>query len=155
MKALAPYTNLIPVIAKSDSMTEAEAVKFNEDVAVNLAQGGIPVYQQPGDENAKKVFNIISSTTRVEPEDDFGRKYKYGTAWVNSPHHSDMPELREVVLAKCFRDLRKRTHQLYNDWSTERSWRKTLIAYLQAVRRSGWFSFTVCNISTLPHVISN
>lgn len=99
MKRLGTRVNLIPVIAKADTLTPRDLARFKQRVNEVIAQQGIRVYLPPVDnedeastEHARLLtaampFSIIGSTTDVVTPDGRtvkGREYLWGVAEVEN-----------------------------------------------------------------------
>ena len=95
MKRLGTRVNLIPVIAKADTLTQGDLAKFKQRIIEVIRVQGIRIYQppiEPDDEAAVEharaltdamPFSIIGSTEDVETPDGRvvkGRKYLWGVA---------------------------------------------------------------------------
>ena len=95
MKRLGTRCNLIPVIAKADTLTQADLRTFKQRVRAVIQAQGIRVYQppiEPDDEAAAEharllsdsmPFSIIGSTEDVKTADGRvvkGREYLWGVA---------------------------------------------------------------------------
>ncbi|KAJ2860484.1 Cell division control protein 11 [Coemansia erecta] len=139
MKRLGNRTNIIPVIARSDSMTPRELVLFKQRVMDDIAMYGIPVFSFPDseedededeetvEENAElrammpfavvgceEVINEDGRPVRV-------RSYPWGVVQVDNDEHSDFDRLRYVLLNSHIGDLRDRTqNDLYEMYRTEK-----------------------------------
>lgn len=86
--------NIIPVVAKSDTMTPEEVVHFKKQIMNQIVQSKIKVYEFPDvesdEENEKREnlkmkervpFAVVGSNTVIEGEDGKktrGRKYPWG-----------------------------------------------------------------------------
>jgi cell division control protein 12 len=94
MKRLGTRVNLIPVIAKADTLTQNDLFLFKQRVREVISAQGIRIYTppiEPDDENADHVralidaipFSIIGSTDDVKTPDGRsvkGREYLWGVA---------------------------------------------------------------------------
>jgi cell division control protein 12 len=95
MKRLGTRVNLIPVIAKADTLTQNDLAVFKQRIREVIAAQGIRVYQPPiepddpaSSEQARILmnampFSIIGSTTDVQTHDGRvvkGREYLWGVA---------------------------------------------------------------------------
>jgi len=63
MKALVPYVNIIPVIAKSDSMTNEESGLFKRQLRDVLDKNKIPIFFD--NEAPEQIFNVIGSRSLI------------------------------------------------------------------------------------------
>ncbi len=57
MKKLQQKVNIIPIIAKSDTITKQELIKFKAKVSLELKSNGIRVYEFPTDDENIKELN--------------------------------------------------------------------------------------------------
>ncbi|KAK9476391.1 Septin-domain-containing protein [Lipomyces japonicus] len=137
MKRLSARVNIIPVIAKADSLTPAELAESKKLIMEDIEHYKIPIYNFPYDieeddeqtieENAelrsRLPFAIVSSTEIL----DIGgrqvraRKYPWGIVEVENPRYSDFLLLRSALLGSHLADLKEITHDfLYENYRTER-----------------------------------
>jgi len=120
MKRLGTRVNLIPVIAKADTLTPRDLAQFKHRVNEVIAAQGIRVYVPPADnedehsaEHARLLtaampFSIIGSTTDVVTPDGRtvkGREYLWGVAEVENEDHSDFKKLRSLLVRTHMLDL--------------------------------------------------
>jgi cell division control protein 11 len=114
MKRLAPRVNIIPVIAKSDSMTKDEMMEFKARIMADITEFQIPVYDFPVDpdaddddtieENAMLRRMIPFAVIGAETEMKSGgrtvrcRSYPWGIVEVDNPQHCDFSKLRYILL---------------------------------------------------------
>nr|GAT52490.1 predicted protein [Mycena chlorophos] len=140
MRRLHDKVNLIPVIAKADTMTEDEVADFKERIVSDLAFNGIRIFQAPiyDDDDDESVgesetiaraipFAVIgadptktirspSSGRRIR-----GRAYPWGVVDVDDPSHCDFILLRRMLVHSHMEALRERTQDvLYETWRTQR-----------------------------------
>ena len=118
MKRLSQRVNLIPVVAKADTLTPRDLALFKERIRDVIRTHGITVFAPPVDsideasaEHARALmssmpFSIIGSTKDVRTYDGRmvrGREYLWGVAEVENEHHCDFKKLRSLLI---------RTHML-------------------------------------------
>ncbi|EPX72787.1 septin Spn3 [Schizosaccharomyces octosporus yFS286] len=137
MKRLAPRVNVIPVIAKADSLTAEELKETKKMILDDIAYYHIPVYNFPYDEEedeealvslskslrSKMPFAIVSSDRLVEIGGNTirGRVYPWGVVDVDNPSHSDFLALRSAIFSTHLEDLQSITNnQLYESYRTEK-----------------------------------
>lgn len=137
MKQLSPRANVIPLIAKADSLTRDEVIINKRLIMEDLEHYRIPIYNFPFDpedddedivqENSTlrnlMPFAIVSSEEHVEVNGRsvLGRQYHWGVAEMENPGHSDFIALRNALLQSHLADLREITHDfLYENYRTER-----------------------------------
>jgi len=122
LKALHNKVNLIPVIAKADTITPAELEAFRESVQQVLADNGIGTYDPWALESvhARAHFShdaeMIPLATvasnefvTVGSESIRVRQYPWGVIEVENPAHSNLGVLRDLLLRTHTHDLIART----------------------------------------------
>lgn len=147
MKRLAKYVNVIPVIGRADSFTEAELKTFKRQIKLDIERFNVPVFQFDNfldeydeDEDYDLIqeckyltdlqpFAIVASEQDFEVKDTLtgetktikARQYPWGLVDVNNPKYSDFPVLKSVLLGSHLQDLKDLTHDfLYETYRTER-----------------------------------
>ncbi|KAF8674521.1 Septin-6 [Rhizoctonia solani] len=128
MKRLGTRVNLIPVIAKADTLTQNDLTVFKQRIREVVAAQGIRVYQPPIEpddqasaEQARILmnampFSIIGSTTDVQTPDGRvvkGREYLWGVAEVENEEHCDFKKLRSLLIRTHMLDLINTTEELH------------------------------------------
>ncbi|XP_038563460.1 septin-5-like [Micropterus salmoides] len=129
MKALHEKVNIIPVLAKADSMTQAEVWRKKMKIREEIKQFGINIYQFPEcdsdeDEDFKKQdqilkdsipFAVIGSNVQVENNGRKfrGRVYPWGVVEVEDPAHSDFLILRNMLVRTHMQDLKDVTRETH------------------------------------------
>ncbi|KAI5898449.1 Septin [Schizophyllum commune H4-8] len=131
MRRLHTKVNLIPVIAKADTMTEEETADFKARILSDIAYHNIHIFQAPTYENedeetimeaeeiASKIpFAVVGSDQLVKTPDGRevrGRAYPWGVVEVDNEEHCDFVKLRQML------ELREYTNDvLYENWRTEK-----------------------------------
>ncbi|KAJ7760652.1 putative cell division control protein CDC3 [Mycena maculata] len=137
MRRLHNKVNLIPVIAKADTMTDEEIFDFKERILSDLAFNGICIFQAAiyEDEDEESVaeaeevaraipFAVVGSDRAARTPDGRvvrGRTYPWGVVEVDNPAHCDFGKLRQMLVRTNLEDLREHTNQvLYENWRTEK-----------------------------------
>ncbi|KAF7986762.1 hypothetical protein HWV62_20350 [Athelia sp. TMB] len=120
MKRLGTRVNLIPVIAKADTLTQNDLFLFKQRIREVIAAQGIRIYQPPvetDDETSADharilldaiPFSIIGSTEDVQTPDGRvvkGREYLWGVAEVENENHCDFKKLRSLLIRTHMLDL--------------------------------------------------
>ncbi|KAI8977407.1 Septin-domain-containing protein [Mycotypha africana] len=120
MKRLGSRVNLIPVIAKADTLTPANLEKFKQNIREVIAAQNIQVYSCPIDSDdedttsrnkdmmAALPFAVIGSTQDVITTDGRkvkGREYAWGVAEVENDAHCDFKKLRSLLIRTHMLDL--------------------------------------------------
>lgn len=122
MKKLHQMVNVIPIIAKADSLTANECSKFKrkimEDIEANDIRIFTPMECETEEESSfvqRTPFAVIGSNTIVEVAGQRvrGRKYPWGTVLVENTEHCDFIPLRDVVLRTHLHDLVDVTNQVH------------------------------------------
>lgn len=136
MQKLGPRVNIIPVVAKSDSMAPAELALFKKRVMEDIAHHSIPIYNFPVDdaedddetieENAELrallPFSVVGSEDEVmiNGRRIRCRQYPWGVVDVDNTKHCDFSKLRYMLLSSHLQDLKDITHDfLYEQYRTE------------------------------------
>ncbi|KAG7099160.1 hypothetical protein E1B28_001031 [Marasmius oreades] len=137
MKRLHTKVNLIPVIAKADTMTDDEIADFKERILADIAYHNIHIFQAPTYENedeesiaeqeeiASKIpFAVVGSDSLVNTPDGRqvrGRAYPWGVVEVDNEEHCDFVKLRQMLVRTFMEELREYTNNvLYENWRTEK-----------------------------------
>ncbi|CAL1702819.1 unnamed protein product [Somion occarium] len=129
MKRLGTRVNLIPVIAKADTLTQNDLALFKQRIREVIQAQGIRIYQpvvEPDDEPAAAEhagilqeampFSIIGSTEDVTTPDGRvvkGREYLWGVAEVENENHCDFRKLRSLLIRTHMLDLISTTEELH------------------------------------------
>jgi len=128
MKRLGTRVNLIPVVAKADTLTHADLDIFKKRIREVIGAQGIRIYSPPveaDDEQSAELartlaaampFSIIGSTQDVTTADGRvvkGREYLWGVAEVENEHHCDFKKLRSLLIRTHMLDLINTTEDLH------------------------------------------
>jgi cell division control protein 12 len=127
MKRLGTRVNLIPVVAKADTLTQQDLHTFKQRIREVIAAQGIRIYTPPidaDDENAEHArvltdaipFSIIGSTEDVRTPDGRvvkGREYMWGVAEVEDENHCDFKKLRSLLIRTHMLDLISTSEELH------------------------------------------
>lgn len=128
MKRLSTRVNLIPVIAKSDTLAPSELELSKARIREIIEAQDINIYTPPLDvedpasaEHSKLLieampFAIIGSTEEVElSPGNFvrGRKYPWGVVEVENDRHCDFKKLRSLLLRTNMLDLILLTNEIH------------------------------------------
>ena len=137
MKTVHEKVNLIPVISKSDTLTEEEIEQFKERILKDIAYHGIKVFQpvqhQSDDDEirlgtqkimSKLPFAIVGSNEEVNTPDGRsvrGRLYPWGLVEVDNEDHCDFIALRQLLVRNFMEELRETTGNiLYERYRTQK-----------------------------------
>ncbi|BEJ16644.1 hypothetical protein CspHIS471_0600450 [Cutaneotrichosporon sp. HIS471] len=128
MKRLGTRVNLIPVVAKADTLTPEDLLFFKQRVREVIHAQGIKVYTPPIDvdddaaaDNARLMqaimpFSVIGSTDDVRTADGRvvkGRQYLWGVAEVENEDHCDFRKLRSLLIRTYMLDLISSTEETH------------------------------------------
>ncbi|XP_067875571.1 neuronal-specific septin-3 isoform X3 [Heterodontus francisci] len=127
MKRLGKIMNIIPVIAKADTMTLEERHEFKLRVRKELEANGIEFYpQREFDEDMEdkmendKIrdtmpFAIVGSDTeyQINGKRVLGRKTPWGIIEVENVTHCEFPLLRDLIVRTHLQDLKEVTHNIF------------------------------------------
>ncbi|KAJ2517900.1 Cell division control protein 3 [Coemansia sp. RSA 1939] len=137
MKQLHTRVNLIPVIAKSDTLTPREVEQFKARVLADINYHGIHIFKPVSDQYddpetiadnkaiaAKIPFAVVGSEKLVQRPDGArvrGRQYPWGTIEVENETHNDFVSLRQMLLRTHMEELRDETDvSLYESYRTQK-----------------------------------
>ncbi|CAG5078484.1 Similar to Sep2: Septin-2 (Drosophila melanogaster) [Cotesia congregata] len=122
MKKLDTKVNIIPIIAKADTISKTELQKFKGKIMSELQNNGVHIYQFPTDDesvtavnssmNGLLPFAVVGSTefVRVGNKMMRSRQYPWGTVQVENESHCDFVKLREMLIRTNMEDMREKTH---------------------------------------------
>ncbi|KAK3555780.1 hypothetical protein QTP86_028942, partial [Hemibagrus guttatus] len=136
MKALHKKVNIVPVLAKADTLTRSETHSMKTRILDEIDRHRIEIFDFPecdsdDDELLRKhnsylkrsiPFAVIGSNTTVERN---GRKvrariYPWGTVEVENPTHCDFVLLRSMLVHTHMQDLKDLTEDtLYENYRTQ------------------------------------
>ncbi|KAM5280126.1 septin-10-like [Ctenodactylus gundi] len=119
MKSLGTRVNLIPLIAKADTLSRAELCAFKARVMSELVSHGVQIYQFPTEDGGSAAvsrllpFAVVGATEEVRVGDRRvrGRRYEWGVVEVENEEHCDLAQLREMLVCASLEDLRQQTHE--------------------------------------------
>ncbi|KAG9338803.1 hypothetical protein JZ751_025240 [Albula glossodonta] len=127
MRHLSRVVNIIPVIAKSDTLTPEEKNEFKQRVRKELEMCGIEFYpQKEFDEDMEdksdndKIreampFAVVGSDKehQVNGKRVLGRKTAWGVVEVENPNHCEFAQLRDFLIRSHLQDLKEVTHNIH------------------------------------------
>ncbi|KAI9299773.1 Septin-domain-containing protein [Cunninghamella echinulata] len=126
MKRLGSRVNLIPVIAKADTLTPKDLSLFKQRIKEVISAQNIQIYTSPLESEDEEVtqrnqtildampFSIIGSTEVVTTPDGRqvkGRAYSWGVAEVENEQHCDFKKLRNLLVRSHMLDLISTTEE--------------------------------------------
>jgi septin 7 len=134
MKQVHSKVNLIPVIAKADTLTREELVAFKKRILDDMAFHKIRTFVVETDASddpetiatakdlmSKVPFAVIGSTQEYEVSGKKvrGRKYPWGVIEVENEDHCDFAKLRQLLIRTHMEDLVSHTNEvLYEQYRT-------------------------------------
>ena len=122
MKKLDQKVNIIPIIAKADTINKAELSKFKSKIMNELKANGVSIYQFPledetvaevnKDNNSHLPFAVVGSNEfiKVGNKNVRARQYPWGVVQVENENHCDFTRLREMLIRTNMEDLIDTTH---------------------------------------------
>ncbi|KAL8726027.1 MAG: hypothetical protein Q9166_006972 [cf. Caloplaca sp. 2 TL-2023] len=128
MKRLSSRVNLIPVIAKADTLSPADLARFKHRIREVIEAQGIRIYQPPLEEDDEGAaqhartlisampFAVIGSEKDVKTPDGKvlkGRQYAWGVAEVENEDHCDFKKLRSTLIRTHMLDLIHTTEEMH------------------------------------------
>jgi len=128
MNKLHDKVNIIPVLAKADTMTPEECQHFKETVMNQIQTAKIKIYEFPevsdGEENDKKVnrqmkervpFAVVGSNMIIDVDGKKarGRKYPWGLVDIENLQHCDFVPLRNMLIRTHLMDLKDVTNFIH------------------------------------------
>uniref|UniRef100_A0A8B9N3Z1 Septin 12 n=1 Tax=Accipiter nisus TaxID=211598 RepID=A0A8B9N3Z1_9AVES len=127
MQRLSKIVNVVPVIAKADTLTLEERAEFKQRIQEDLKTHAISVYpqadfdQDPDDRllndriREKIPFAVVGADQehQVNGKRVLGRKTKWGIIEVENPAHCEFPLLRDLLIRSHLQDLKDITHNVH------------------------------------------
>ncbi|XP_076322283.1 septin-7-like isoform X2 [Tachypleus tridentatus] len=126
MRRLHEKVNIIPIVAKADTMTSEECNQFKKTVLNEIAREKIRIYEFPDceDEEELKIqkhlkervpFAVVGSNSIVEFNGKRvrGRRYPWGVAEVENLEHCDFLALRNMLIRTHMQDLKDVTSNVH------------------------------------------
>jgi len=123
MKALDKKCNIIPIIAKSDTVSKSELDTFKANIMEELRANDVEIYTFPTDDetvadvnkemNEMMPFAVVGSREDVKVGEITvrGREYPWGVVEIENEQHCDFVKLREMLIRTNMEDLREVTHR--------------------------------------------
>lgn len=132
MQRLHDKVNIIPVIAKADTMTPEEVAHFKKQIMNQIVQSKIRIYEFPEceegetEENERREnarlkervpFAVVGSNTVIESAEAGkkvrGRKYPWGVVDIENMEHCDFIPLRNMLVRTHLQDLKDVTNNVH------------------------------------------
>lgn len=124
--------NVIPIIAKSDTMSTDEVAVFKQRIMADLKYHGIhtvtlPISEYDDEETVAETqeiqsripFAIVGSNNIVTTPDGRhvrGRQYPWGVIEIDNEEHSDFVKLRQMLIRTNMEDLKEQANVLYENY---------------------------------------
>ncbi|XP_050408823.1 septin-2B [Patella vulgata] len=136
MRAVHHKVNIVPVIAKADTLTKQEVFSLKRKILDQIDEYGINIYTLPDcdsdeDEDYKEQctqlkgavpFAVIGANTVIEVKGRKvrGRMYPWGVVEVENPDHCDFIKLRTMLITHM-QDLQEVTQEIhYENYRAEK-----------------------------------
>lgn len=129
MKRLQYKVNIVPVLAKADSLTKAELAAKKKRIMAELGASEIELYQFPDtdsdeDEEFKAEndrlksslpFAVVGANTLIQvgSKKIRGRQYPWGVVDIEDTTHSDFSHLKRFLIQTHMQDLKDVTHDVH------------------------------------------
>ncbi|KAI9029277.1 Septin-domain-containing protein [Hyaloraphidium curvatum] len=123
LKRMGEIANVIPVIAKADTLTQKEMATFKAQMLSDLESNNIKIYPNSYCEDTEVIadlvqhipFSVIGSDNTVEYKGQRGRgrNYRWGAVFVEAPEHCDFGALRDMTIRRNMMDLIATTHSIH------------------------------------------
>ncbi|KAJ1727122.1 Cell division control protein 3 [Coemansia biformis] len=137
MKNLHTRVNLVPIIARADTLAPREVELFKAKVLADINYHGIQIFKPVSDQfddpetvadnraiAAKIPFAVVGSDRFVDRADGAkvrGRSYPWGVIEVENEDHNDFVALRQMLLRTHTEELRDETDvALYESYRTQK-----------------------------------
>ncbi|KAH3901783.1 related to Cell division control protein 3 [Saccharomycodes ludwigii] len=130
--------NLIPIIAKSDILTDEEIEHFKKIIMIQLNEAGVELFQPPIYEKSDDIetvnstknlidkypFAVTASIDLVQALDGRvvrGRAYPWGCIEIDNASHSDFIYLSDLLIRQYMEELREKTNNvLYENYRSNK-----------------------------------
>ncbi|KAI9293115.1 Septin [Neoconidiobolus thromboides FSU 785] len=123
LKELSDKVNIIPVIAKADTIMPNEKEWNKKKILNQLKHHDIKTYvsdySDEHDLNQELVehypFTVMGSQGVINKGDNLvrGRKFRWGVAEVDNPEHCDFIHLQQMLMNNCLLDILESTHSIH------------------------------------------
>ncbi|KAK1759352.1 Septin-domain-containing protein [Echria macrotheca] len=136
MKRLHTKVNLIPVIAKSDTLTDEEIMAFKQRILADIKFHKVQIFEGPryelDDEEtiaenneilSKVPFAVVGATNEINVDGRKvrGRRYPWGVIEVDNEEHCDFVKLRQMLIRTHMEELKEHTNNiLYENYRTDK-----------------------------------
>ena len=158
MKQLHDKVNIIPVLAKADTMTPEEVAEFKMKIMEQINGAKIKIYEFPemadGEEVDRKEnlkmkervpFAVVGSNMimEVDGKKTRGRRYPWGVVDIENLSHCDFVPLRNMLVRTHLMDLKDITNNIH--YENYRCRKLAGITGTDKVKTFLFFLFTECS----------
>ncbi|EWS72727.1 septin protein (macronuclear) [Tetrahymena thermophila SB210] len=137
IQKLSKLVNVIPIIAKGDTLTQNETIELKRQFLEMCEDNGFQIYniEKGLDRNVEFLnhiqnspngkcppFTIVSSDFQLEDTTNhiyYGRQYNWGTVDILNPKHCDFQLLYNLLLYQINQDLYKSVEDYYQGYITK------------------------------------
>lgn len=137
MRRLHTKVNLIPVVAKADTLTDEEVALFKQRILADIQHHRIQIFEGPryelDDEEtiaenqeimSKVPFAVVGANSEVTTADKRkvrGRNYPWGIIEVDNEEHCDFVKLRQMLIRTHMEELKEHTNNsLYENYRSDK-----------------------------------
>ncbi|KAF1811809.1 Septin [Eremomyces bilateralis CBS 781.70] len=137
MRRLHTKVNLIPVVAKADTLTDDEISAFKARILADIEYHHIQIFEGPryeldDDETiaenneimAKVPFAVVGANQEVSTPDGRkvrGRRYPWGVIEVDNEEHCDFVKLRQMLIRTHMEELKEHTNNfMYENYRSDK-----------------------------------
>lgn len=137
MRRLHTKVNLIPVIAKADTLTDDEINAFKSRILTDIKHHSIQIFEGPryeldDDETiaenqeimSKVPFAVVGANAEItspEGRKVRGRRYPWGVIEVDNEEHCDFVKLRQMLIRTHMEELKEHTNNaLYENYRSDK-----------------------------------
>lgn len=137
MRRLHTRVNLIPVIAKADTLTDEEIIAFKHRILADIGYHRIQIFEGPRYENddeetiaenneimSKVPFAVVGANSEIitlEGRRVRGRAYPWGAIEVDNEDHCDFVRLRQMLIRTHMEELKEHTNNtLYENYRSDK-----------------------------------
>ncbi|KAG8179831.1 hypothetical protein JTE90_020814 [Oedothorax gibbosus] len=144
LKQLGGKVNVIPIIAKADTLSKDELQAYKSNIRMELEKENIQIYRFPTDDeslvennstlNAMIPFAVVGSNDLVVRDGKLvrGRNYPWGIVHVKDENHSDTSSLLKGIIDNNMMDLKEQTHFKHYE-----NYRKELLSAIEQSSGNG------------------
>lgn len=145
MKRIGEFVNLVPIIAKSDTLTDSEIAAFKERINADILANEIKIYRPTSSVlddpaliaetvalNSAVPFAIVGSDKifEINKKPVRGRMYPWGFVDIENEQHCDFTSLRKMLIRTHMEELREYTNDvLYEVYRTSKLATSTPVAF--------------------------